>query len=197
MIKRRVRGILAVSAVWALLWGVAGALFTGAQLTGILAHIREHPWLVVGSVARIMWIGARSFALWGAMGGLAFATLLAATERRGGVGRLQRWRVGLWGALAGGLPPLLTWYYAGHRLWLQFPRAAGLTGIASVALGVSVALATLEIVRRGRAGAREAAAASRRPDASGERAGASFDQLDRQPVGILDHEGARIAKGVA
>ena len=74
-------------------------------------------------VAKIMWIGARGFALWGD----GWPRVCDASPPQAPRDWQNRCAVGVSASrgAAGGVPPLLTWYFGGVRIWLQFPRAVG------------------------------------------------------------------------
>ena len=103
MILRRLRAI----AITALLWSVASA-FTSILYLIALSLLRGSKVFAVLFPDYFL-VGAITWGIWGAVNGVAFATLLASAEHDRTLEDLSRRRVALWGAVGGALMPILTY----------------------------------------------------------------------------------------
>jgi hypothetical protein len=102
MFWRRLRGLVVTTIGGAFVGGVTGTVLA---LIGILTPGQTKPlpeWLGV------IFVLAAFGALFGALGGAAFAMLLMVAERGRRVAELRPWRVGLWAAIASAVAVRLT-----------------------------------------------------------------------------------------
>lgn len=133
MMMRRLRGILRTTIAGGLAWSALGLLL------GALFQLKLGPATYVALGREVPGGLATACAIAGALvgiaNGLAFSFLVVATERGKRIEQLRRWRFGLWGTVATGLPV---------GLLLQSPLIAGIGG----AIGAAGALATLWLARR-------------------------------------------------
>jgi hypothetical protein len=142
---RRLRATAVLAALWAACWALVGLLLTaGSDLwyyssSDVVFH-------AVSVVA--VWTG------WGAISGAAFAVLLAAMEGRQNASTLRGWRVALWGACGGLVPPFVFLVLTRFTFTVQ-----GLAIVGAVGSGVGAGCATLTL-RIARASSDPRAAAS-------------------------------------
>ncbi|MEO5800836.1 MAG: hypothetical protein ABIS00_15450 [Gemmatimonadales bacterium] len=95
MISRRVRAILPIALTWGVGWGVFTFLLTTYN-SWRLTRLGYHS----GSFGDHLFSALVGF-IFGTVGGLVFAVMLARAERGGEVGKISYLRAALWGALTG------------------------------------------------------------------------------------------------
>lgn len=117
-------------------WGAASGL-VAAACQGVLQ-------LLGGGLAwDLILRGALQYGLTAWLVGSAFAGTLIEFEARGILGRMKSWRVGLWGALMGGvLAPLVVVMTSGSVL--PGPTLAALAGLGCV-VGSALSVGTLRL----------------------------------------------------
>jgi hypothetical protein len=100
-------------------------------------------------VARMAASGFAFWAVWGAISGLVFASLLMLRERRHTLGALSTARVALWGALAGlTIPLIIVFYVLTHSPSALLSPIPLLIGGFGAALGCACSLSSLALARR-------------------------------------------------
>ena len=135
---RRVRGVLAFAAIWAVVWVPAGLLLD--FLFAAAGHALH---------ASLQELGV--FTALGAASGAVFAALLALLERHRALEQLSSRRLAVWGALAGALLPIggslvALAVFRGSKLLM--PDTAFLFAFVA-SLGAGCAWTTLALARRG------------------------------------------------
>ena len=114
--------------------------FWGAASGGVAAACQVVLQALGGGVAwNLVLQSGLLFGLCGWLVGSAFAGTLISFEARGILGRMQSWRIALWGALMGGvLAPLLGALMAGPATLTPL----GLAGLAGLGLAIGASLST-------------------------------------------------------
>ena len=130
---RKLRAALIISALWVLCWVPFGLALERALVSILFPEPPMHS----------PYIGVSVWAIWGALSGLCFATVLGFRERGHTASNLSTLRVLSWGALGSALVPLLYEVY-----W--FARSSNLPGPGSlvwimvlVNVGISALLGTV------------------------------------------------------
>lgn len=136
---RRVRAIIGLGLIWALVWLPSGLLL-GLVMRGISQSVpRSIPlWYVV------IWTCL------GASSGAVFAILLATMERNRTLGELSPQRLALWGAIAGAALPITVGVLVITLIpELRLVHEAPAVLAAMAVLGSVCAWATLRLAQRG------------------------------------------------
>ena len=145
-LMRRLRAILVISVTWAIPWAVLGVLFGAYRYWD---YQRNPTDVVVTLPSQIGWSVALG-AIWRALSGAAFASILSIAERHSKLGELRMAHVTAWGATGSTMIPLITLGLIGASdplmvLPLSFVAAVG---AVSAALGAGLAAGTLGVARR-------------------------------------------------
>ncbi len=129
---RRVRGAVSLATTWAITWGAASGVRGGLGMA-VVGRLYDHPvsWTTMAGAF------ALAGALAGAVSGLGFAVIVAATGRRRSLDLLSPVRLGLWSAL-----PACA---IGAALFGMDPYFV----TATTLFGVGAGAATMKLARRG------------------------------------------------
>jgi len=145
LLFRRLRGILGMATLGAVVWAPVGVLLAVGWLfhSGVVLPQQWSWWPFAARVAAI-------YAMWGAVAGAAFALVLMTAERsKDGVRSLTVGRAASWGAVAPSVL-LLAARFAPHRApW----KAVGIVAqeipwVAVAVVGAGIAAAAVALARR-------------------------------------------------
>ncbi len=142
--NRRLRAVLSLAILWAAGWA----------LIGVALGLRS--WLRYASTGHVAygiaeWLlrSAIPFAVLGAIGGGAFALILARAERNRSVGQLSILRVSVWGAFGGAVAMLVYAAMIGSLVvFATHPLRLALGAGIMALLGAGSAGGTLAVARR-------------------------------------------------
>ena len=101
-ILRKLRAVLVTAVVWAGSWALASQIFliAAAIIKGVPLTFLFPDYFLVAVIA---------WGSWGALSGVFFAGLLSVAESRRSIDKLSSRRIALWGAVAGGALPVITY----------------------------------------------------------------------------------------
>jgi hypothetical protein len=136
-ILRRLRGLLGTALLWAMAWGMAGVVL------GFIVALADVGNFILVAPDAMSFVGF-VMGVYGAVGGLVFASVMMLLERRRRLEDLSLRRVAAWGAIGGmGLP-------AAVIAAAPIPIALGTFGGLAVtgALGAACSAGTLALARR-------------------------------------------------
>jgi hypothetical protein len=147
--SRRLRGLIGTAATWAVVWSAVGVIPSVAIQAFWFGRHGDAPLSAAAILPMIGW-GLAIWAVWGALSGLVFGTVVAIRERHRTAGDLTVRRIGTWGLIAGlTIPALVLAYVLTHSPAQAISPGMGKLLLFGALLGSGCGAGSLVLARRG------------------------------------------------